>query len=1109
MGRLVPLRRIVELAGAIVAAGAPALSQCPAGMEAPRTFHAGPYVLNAHLTDLDGDGVLDAAMTNQAPGMISVLLGNADGSFDDPIVTSLGTDWPWDVTSGDLDGDGMRDLVVTRELLGEVTVLPGNGDGTFAAPISYAWDVASGLAVADLDLDGDEDVIVGDAPGLTITAFLGNGDGTLQPGISSGTVNWVRSLAVADLTGDGIPDVALVTGSGDKLQVLAGAGDGTFAPAGTYQLVSEPWELRIARLDGDAVPDIVVALRAGMALQVLLGTGGGGLAPPVSLPRTSGSTDLALGDLDGDGDADIVASGSVGAFLGNGDGSFGSEVTASFSAREVGLADTDGDGTLDLVGTLGELLFVAKGRGDGTFVQADVVPLAAVPRAIVAVDLDRDGHKDLAVASTLPAEAMIVLPGRGDGTVGAARSYAGPDSLEALVAGDWNSDAWPDLAAVSAGRLYVLRNDGAGGLGSFTEIGSGGSFLAAGDVDADGALDLCTDAANGQLAIFLGDGMGGFGAPVYTYPGRMVLSVRFADLDADELDDLLVGASDGLQVFLGNGDGTFRAGASLVPGAYVTHIEVGRLDPGTALDVVAGALSRIHVLMGRGDGTFESPATVDLEGFAYGLAASDVNGDGAPDLAATREHLDVVVLAGIGDGTFAPPRTYLAEGREGLAAADMDEDGATDLVTAAGLQPAVTILLAGAMAIQPASLPGGALGSPYAAQLSATGGSPPYGFQLIAGVLPPGLALASSGALSGIPARPGTYAFTVEVRDASSCGRTRRYTITIVSPAGYLVGRGLGQPNENRVRLHDASGAPTPTDFLAYTAGTWGTNVAAGWIALHPDEDIVTGPGPGAVFGPHVRGFASDGAPLAKVAFFAYGTLRYGVNVGAAGVDADAFDEIETGAGPGVVFGPHVRGFDHDGGAVAAIPTLSFFAYGTLRYGVNVAAGRFDEDLTDELLTGPGPGIPFGPQVRGFRHSGGVSAVPGLDFLAISTVGYGVIVASGDVDADAVAELLAAPGPGPLHPARYVGFGFDGATVRPLPGFDVVRAGSGYGGRPGAGDVTGDGRSELHAGRGTDPAADASVVSYEFDGSALAILPNGFTPFPGFHGVNVTALAGP
>jgi hypothetical protein len=119
-----------------------------------------------------------------------------------------------------------------------------------------------------------------------------------------------------------------------------------------------------------------------------------------------------------------------------------------------------------------------------------------------------------------------------------------------------------------------------------------------------------------------------------------------------------------------------------------------------------------------------------------------------------------------------------------------------------------------------------------------------------------------------------------------------------------------------------------------------------------------------------VRGWNSNGDSLSNVNFLAYGTHKYGVNVSTADIDGDGIDEILTGAGPGAVFGPHVRGWNVDGGAVTPFGDISYFAYGTLRWGVNVAGGDIDGDGLDEIITGAGPGTVFGPHVRGWDYDG-------------------------------------------------------------------------------------------------------------------------------------------
>jgi len=66
---------------------------------------------------------------------------------------------------------------------------------------------------------------------------------------------------------------------------------------------------------------------------------------------------------------------------------------------------------------------------------------------------------------------------------------------------------------------------------------------------------------------------------------------------------------------------------------------------------------------------------------------------------------------------------------------------------------------------------------------------------------------------------------------------------------------------------------------------------------------------------------------------------------GLRGRGGDARTEIVTGPGPSALFGAHVRGWNYDGDAVAPVPGCSFLAWPSLefRYGVTVAVGRFRE----------------------------------------------------------------------------------------------------------------------------------------------------------------------
>lgn len=80
-----------------------------------------------------------------------------------------------------------------------------------------------------------------------------------------------------------------------------------------------------------------------------------------------------------------------------------------------------------------------------------------------------------------------------------------------------------------------------------------------------------------------------------------------------------------------------------------------------------------------------------------------------------------------------------------------------------------------------------AICTPYTADITATGGTPPYTWGVVAGMLPPGLAINPSGTpsttISGIPTQNGNYGFTVRVTDSKNVSRTKNFTINVTGSA--------------------------------------------------------------------------------------------------------------------------------------------------------------------------------------------------------------------------------------------------------------------------------------------------------------------------------------
>ena len=131
----------------------------------------------------------------------------------------------------------------------------------------------------------------------------------------------------------------------------------------------------------------------------------------------------------------------------------------------------------------------------------------------------------------------------------------------------------------------------------------------------------------------------------------------------------------------------------------------------------------------------------------------------------------------------------------------------TDNVAATATK-ALSIAITSSLTITTASLPGGAVNSPYSQALAASGGTMPYTWSIPSGSLPAGLTIdPSSGLISGTPTASGTSNFTAQVADAETptpATATRALSITISSASGgtYYVSNGgndswpgtVGQP---------------------------------------------------------------------------------------------------------------------------------------------------------------------------------------------------------------------------------------------------------------------------------------------------------------------------
>jgi len=150
---------------------------------------------------------------------VGVLLGNGDGTFRTAVIYPSGANDANSVAVADVNGDGKPDILVVNQCLGVqcsinqdgmVGVLLGNGDGTFQAAVNYDSGGYDGVfvAVADVNGDGKPDLVVANFDSSALSVLLGNGDGTFQTALIYGSVEeGPHSVAVADVNGDSKPDL--------------------------------------------------------------------------------------------------------------------------------------------------------------------------------------------------------------------------------------------------------------------------------------------------------------------------------------------------------------------------------------------------------------------------------------------------------------------------------------------------------------------------------------------------------------------------------------------------------------------------------------------------------------------------------------------------------------------------------------------------------------------------------------------------------------------------------------------------------------------------------------------------------------------------------------
>lgn len=535
------------------------------GFAGPEVFPIDYGIAFLHVADLDGDGLKDLIVVNNARSKIS-LLYNRTGNTNAPVtpvkigrrdLNELPADARFRVDSiasekritslavADLNGDGRPDLAYFGEPK-ELIIQYNQGTNSWSPPRRFPLDDGASdynaLTTGDINADGRADVLLLAEKHLYL--LRQQADGTLGEPERLPYSGLVKAVQVLDLNGDGRDDLLLVNWDhANPFRFRLQQADGTFSPE-VHLPLSSIRSYWADDLDGDRKTEVIaIAAKSGRAAVANFATRPAeplvdglvdGQFSVLPLTRTDKPRrGVVWADVNGDGLPDLVAgdpgSGQLTLWLQQPDGALGAphNFPSLTGVVDFAVADWNGDGRLELFLLSADEKQVGTTSLDATgrFPFPELVPLTGRPLALAAGTLRAGDPPLLAVVQerdekrpgkdgkeeSVTVRELVLRSAKGTHSVQRlSEDFKGNPSV--LAFHDANQDGRPDLVALTPYekvKIFVQRSEPKEGAW-FDEVDvtpPGGSleapWMITTDVDGDGKAELLLPQRNFLRAVVL------------------------------------------------------------------------------------------------------------------------------------------------------------------------------------------------------------------------------------------------------------------------------------------------------------------------------------------------------------------------------------------------------------------------------------------------------------------------------------------------------------------------------------------------------------------------------------------------------------------------------